>query len=326
MHLSKIGEFGLIKSLQKKCVVHRPEILTGIGDDTAVIRVADRKLLVTSDMMLEGVHFDLSFSTFSQLGHKLLAINISDIFAMGGKPQYFLVSIGIPTRHMASDIHELYKGITKLAKKFKVAVIGGDTCSSKNGLVLNGTLIGYAKQPIKRSGAKIGDSIFINNTLGDSAMGLRILKNRKKKIHSFVPATSNIKLMQKHLLPKPKPLNTLSKVTSMIDISDGLLIDLSHICDESRVGAVIHKDKVPVSRELTLIAKKFGVDPIELALKGGEDYCLLFTAPSGIKTDAFKIGEIVRKDRFIVDEKGRKKTFKPEGYEHFKKRNSNGFI
>ena len=319
MQLSKIGEFGLIKSLQKKCVVRHSEILAGIGDDTAVIRVADKKFLVTSDMMLEGVHFDLSYTTFSQLGHKLLAINVSDIFAMGGKPQYFLVSIGIPTRHTAGDIHELYKGITKLAKEFKVAIIGGDTCSSKNGLVLNGTLIGYAKKPIKRSGAKIGDSIFINNTLGDSAMGLRILRNRKKKIHSFVPATPNIKLMQKHLIPKPKPLNTLSKVTSMIDISDGLLIDLSHICDESRVGAVIHKDKVPVSRELTLIAKKFGVDPIELALKGGEDYCLLFTAPSGIKTDAFKIGEIVKKDRFIIDEKGRKKTFKPEGYEHFKK-------
>lgn len=319
MQLSKIGEFGLIKSLQKKCLVHRPEILAGIGDDTAVIRVADRKFLVTSDMMLEGVHFDLSFTTFSQLGHKLLAINISDIFAMGGKPQYFLVSIGIPYGYLAGDIHELYKGITKLAREFRVAVIGGDTCSSKNGLVLNGTLVGHAKKIIKRSGAKIGDSIFINNTLGDSAMGLKILKNRKKKIHSFVRATSNIKLMQKHLIPKPRPLDNLTKVTSMTDISDGLLTDLSHICDESRVGAIIHIDKVPVSRELTAIAKKFRVDPVELALKGGEDYSLLFTAPSGIKTDAFKIGEVVRKDRFIVYENGRKKRFRPEGYEHFKK-------
>jgi thiamine-monophosphate kinase len=339
MQLSKIGEFGLIEKLLKKSKNAPPEILAGIGDDAAVIRQGNKKILITTDMLLEGVHFDLSFTTFFQLGHKFLAVNISDIFAMGGNPKYFFISIGIPKNYRSEDIEELYSGILKIAGKFGVAIAGGDTCASGQGLILSGTLVGNTDRVITRAGAKAGDGIFVTGALGDSAMGLMLLKRRKaeggrQKLKNkkwnlkFKTQNSKLKtlnsrdvlpLIKKHLMPEPVPLEKTSKITSMIDISDGLLIDLSHICDKSMVGAVIRKDKIPVSKELAYTAKVLGTDPVNFALKGGEDYALLFTAPQYIKTTAFKIGEIVKTGRFIIDERGRKTKFKPEGYEHFKK-------
>jgi thiamine-monophosphate kinase len=325
MQLSKIGEFGLIKKLRTKCKNIPPEILTGIGDDAAVIKQGNKKILITTDMMIEGIHFDPAFTTFYQLGYKFLAVNISDIFAMGGKPKYFLISIGIPKNYKSEDIDELYSGILKIAGKFGVAIAGGDTCASKKGLILSGTLMGSADRIITRSGAKVGDGIFVTSSLGDSAMGLMLLKkfqisNFKFKIlNSRLSASVVLPLIKKHLMPEPVPLKNTSKVTSMIDISDGLLIDLSHICDESRVGAVIYKNKIPISRELADTAKILRTDPVKFAVNGGEDYVLLFTAPSAIKTTAFKIGEIVKSGRIVIDENGRKRKFKPEGYEHFKR-------
>ncbi|MBI5057222.1 MAG: thiamine-phosphate kinase [Nitrospirae bacterium] len=325
MLLSELGEFGLIKRIRAKCKNASPEIIEGIGDDAAVIKAGAKRILVTADMMLEGTHFDLSFTTFSQLGHKFLAVNISDIFAMGGSPEYFFISLGIPKKCNAEDIDELYSGILRLAKRSGVTIAGGDTCSSKDGLVLSGTLIGTADRIITRSGAKEGDGIFVTDTVGDSAMGLILLKSQKSEVRSqklknkkLKFGTQNPKLITKHLMPEPFPMKNTSKVTSMIDISDGLLIDLSHICDESKVGAVIYKDKIPVSKGLAKAAGTLRLHPLDFALKGGEDYALLFTAPQGIKTDAFKIGEIIKTGRFIIDERGRKRRFQAEGYEHFK--------
>ncbi len=333
MQISEIGEFGLLKKLRKKCTSNAPEILSGIGDDAAAIKISHKKTLITADMLIEGVHFDLSFTTYYQLGYKFLAVNICDIFAMGGNPRYFLISLGIPKTYTSTDIDELYSGINEIAKKFKVAVVGGDTCASKHGLILSGTLIGNADRIIKRSGAKEGDSIFITNTLGDSAMGLMLLKKTKMQYRIGGSKLKNKKfkvfgkkldfreifpLLKKHLMPEPVPIKDTSKITSMIDVSDGLLKDLNHICDESRVGAVIYKDKIPLSKEFTAIAKILGIDPIKLAIKGGEDYALLFTAPRNIKTHAFQIGEIINRGRFIVSAKGERNRFIPEGYEHFK--------
>jgi len=324
MQLSKIGEFGLIKKLRTKCKNIPPEILTGIGDDAAVIKQGNKKILITTDMMIEGIHFDPAFTTFYQLGYKFLAVNISDIFAMGGKPKYFFISIGIPKNYTSEDIDELYSGILKIAGEFGVAIAGGDTCASKKGLILSGTLMGSADRIITRSGAKVGDGIFVTSSLGDSAMGLMLLKSQMSDVRSQKLKTRNSKsllpLIKKHLMPEPIPLKNTSKVTSMIDISDGLLIDLSHICDESRVGAVIYKNKIPISGELADTAKFLRTDPVKFALNGGEDYALLFTAPPDIKTTAFKIGEIVKSGRFIIDENGRKKIFRSEGYEHFKRK------
>jgi len=326
MQLSRIGEFGLIKKLRHKCINIPKEILAGIGDDAAAIKQGNRKILITTDMLLEGIHFDLSFTTFYQLGRKFLAVNISDIFAMGGVPKYFFISIGIPKNYKQEDINELYAGILKIAGKCGIAIAGGDTCASRQGLILSGTLVGNADKIITRAGARAGDGIFVTSTLGDSAMGLQLLRGQRAGIRGQNLKTGNWKLgnldskkvlplIGKHLTPEPAPLKKTSGVTSMIDISDGLLIDLNHICDESRVGAVLYKDKIPVSRELVYAAKTLKKDPLDFALKGGEDYALLFTAPPDMATTAFKIGEIVRSGRFIIDENGRKRKFRPEGYE-----------
>jgi len=316
--LSDLGELGLIKKLKKQCNDSAAGIIAGIGDDAAAIKGSRKNVLVTTDMMIEGVHFNLSYSTFFQLGYKFLAVNISDILAMGGKAGHFFISIGIPGNYSSSTIEELYAGIMKMAKKFKVNLIGGDTCASGKGLILSGTLIGYTDKIIRRSGAKPGDGIYVTDTLGDSSMGLRLLRSRKKKVLAFPQHNAKIKLMKKHLMPLPVPLKKKSGVSAMIDISDGLLQDLSHICDESTVGAVIYQDAVPLSKECLEVSEKAGLNPYRYALKGGEDYCLLFTSSQERKTGAYRIGEITKKGRFIVDKTGKKRIFKREGYEHFK--------
>jgi thiamine-monophosphate kinase len=332
MKLSQSGEFGLIKILQKKIPGISSEVLSGIGDDAAVLKVPDKKILVTSDMLIEGVHFDLSFTTFYQLGYKFLAVNISDILAMGGRPKHFLVSIGIPDKCDSDDICELYSGINHIAGEFGITIVGGDTCASKQGLVLNGTLIGNAgDKTITRSGAKEGDGIFVSDMAGDSAMGLFLLMKIRMHIKRCESGNASITvqgkalacsdvltLAGKHLMPRPVPLKDTRKVTSMIDISDGLLADLGHICDESNAGAVIHKEKIPLSGELLSVAKSLGRDPFDFALKGGEDYALLFTAPPNYRTNAYRIGEIIKKGRYIIDGNGKRTRFKAEGYEHFK--------
>ena len=319
MQLSKIGEFGLINNLRSRCKNSSPDILIGIGDDAAAVKSVRGKALFTSDILIEGTHFDLSLTTFYQLGWKFLAVNISDIFAMGGKPDYFITGLGIPNKFATRDIDDLYSGILDIAKKFGVKIIGGDTCSSNHGLVLSGTLVGNGNRIITRSTAKPGDGIFVTKTLGDSAMGFELLKKGQKKVRSFSGSTSRLKLTKRHLMPEPSPLKITSKISSMIDTSDGLLIDLGHICDESKTGALLYKNEIPVSDSLIKTAKKMGKDPIKFALKGGEDYALLFTAPKNIRTEAFRIGEIISTGRYIIDADGNKTPFQAEGYEHFKK-------
>jgi len=325
MRLSQLGEFNLIKKLRMSSASAAPEILKGIGDDAAAVKIRGGITLITTDMLIEGIHFDLSFTTFYQLGYKALAVNISDILAMGGQPKYFLTGLAIPEDYDTKYVDELYAGMQSLAKKFKINIIGGDTCASKHGLIISGTLIGKGSKIITRSGARAGDAIFATKTLGDSAMGLFLfnklkmqdtkhkISSNKFTVHSILP------LLKRHLQPEIAPVKNTKGITSMIDISDGLLIDLSHICDESKTGARIYSDQIPVSKELIETAKKLKVGPIDFALKGGEDYALLFTAPADFKTNAFRIGEIIPKGRFIVYSDGREKPFKPEGYEHFKK-------
>ena len=325
--LADVGEFGFIRRLRTRCICTAPDILKGIDDDAAAVKIKAGITLITTDMLIEGIHFNLSFTTFYQLGYKVLAVNMSDIFAMGGRPQYFLMSVGLPKTCTIEDMDNLYSGIKKIAKKYEVAVIGGDTCASKSGFVLSGTLIGNTERIIMRSGARVGDGIFVTNTLGDSAMGLMLLRKMGKKVPFEMSTkkskieTSHSKLIKRHLMPEPAPLKMTRGVTAMIDVSDGLLIDLSHICDESRVGAFVYRDKIPLSENLKRTAGYLGMDPVKFALCGGEDYALLFTAQNDIETNAFKIGEIVKRGRFIIDSKGRKVPFKPSGYEHFKETN-----
>jgi thiamine-monophosphate kinase len=269
-------------------------------------------------MLLEGVHFDLSLMTPGQLGAKFIAVNASDIYAMGGMPHYFVIAMGVPGRCRASFIDALYRGIARAAAEMNIALVGGDTCSSRSGLVLSGTLIGSSRKTVTRSGAEPGNSLFISGTPGDSAAGLALLKRGKRRVTSFSTLSGPRKLIRKHLMPQPVPLRKLEGVTSMIDTSDGLLIDLSHLCDESRVGATIIKDRIPLSEELKTAARQLKKDPYEFALRGGEDYLLLFTSPSRRYPGAYAIGQITEKGRYIVDGRGRKRPFTAEGYEHFR--------
>jgi thiamine-monophosphate kinase len=353
--LSDIGELGLIKAFRKKGTGSSPGLIQGIGDDAAAVNIKKRVALITSDMMLEKIHFDLSYATFYQLGRKLLAINISDVFAMGGIPKYFLLNIGVPEDCMLRDIDDLYGGVMNIARKFRISVIGGDTCASQQGLVLSGTLMGDTLRMIPRSGARPGDGIYVTGTTGDSAMGLMLLKKMGKStlkkfktltLKSSYPSISKFRnkerdekaqvrvkisrktfllsdvlyLVKRHLMPEPAPLKQMKSIRAMIDISDGLLMDLSHICDESNVGALVYRNMVPVSRELSVVARQLGFDPAALSLRGGEDYVLLFTAsPKSKVKNAVQIGEIIRKGRFLINDMGRKTPFHAEGYEHFKR-------
>lgn len=329
MRLSEVGEFRLIKSIRSLCLKEPRDIIFGIGDDAATVRGTSKSKLITSDMMLEGVHFDLSYTSFYQLGHKILAVNISDILAMGGKPKYFIIDIGIPGDYDSRDIMDIYRGMKRLADKFEVTVVGGDTCSSRKDLILSGTLTGEAARPVSRMGARPGDGIYVNGTLGDSSLGLTILKasggispgkpRAKLNVSGFeLPYRRVSPLIKRHLSPEPVPLKRTQGITSMIDISDGLMVDLGHICDESGVGAEIHSDRLPLSKPLLDTCRRLGKDPLHFATMGGEDYLLLFTARSRTRKDAVRIGKITEKGRYIISPDGRRTSFKSGGYEHFR--------
>jgi thiamine-monophosphate kinase len=331
MRLSRAGEFSLIRSIRSLCGKGSGNVLLEIGDDAAVVRSPSANILLATDMLLEGVHFDLSYTSYFQLGYKVLAVNVSDIFAMGGKPRYFLLSLGIPGDPESKKIMEIYRGIEHLARIFGVTVVGGDTCASLSGLVLSGTLSGEATRPISRRGARPGDGIYITGCPGGSAMGLELLRKgiavtegkktvRYRRSGTGLPSRSVRFLVEKHLLPPLTPLKRLSGVTSMIDISDGLLMDLGHICDESGVGARIFSDLIPLSGHLVDVCERLGKDPLDYALTGGEDLLLLLTSPSKTRKDAVRIGEITEEGRSIVYPGGRQVSFSAGGYEHFRKK------
>jgi thiamine-monophosphate kinase len=336
MKLFQVGELSLIKQIRQQFKKRPRGVIVGIGDDAAVIKPTNKNLLVTTDTMAEGVHFDLSFITPYQLGFKVVSVNVSDIYAMGGKPAYILLNIAMHKNTGKDFFDEFFDGVHGAMKLYNVTLIGGDLSSSKTGITVSATLIGYAKRYITRSGAKIGDKIYVTGNLGDSACGLELLKRIKKPIPIVFPPTlpspsrgeglgggglswnSAEPLLRRHLLPEARdPKRFVQNATSMIDLSDGLLIDLSRLCDESKVGAKIHLENIPISSELRRIASNLGASPIKLALSGGEDYELLFTAPSGKKVKAIHIGEITEKERVIVNASGDEKKFPPEGYQHF---------
>ncbi len=347
MKLSQIGELSLLEQIRKRFVKHSPEIVVGIGDDAALLKPIHKNLLVTTDMMVEGIHFNLDFITPYQLGFKLVSVNVSDIYAMGGKPRFLLLNIATNKNTEKEMVDRFFEGINRAMKSYNVSLIGGDLSASKKGTSLSATLIGYVKRHIRRSGAKIGDKIYVTGYLGDSACGLELLKKIKRSI-PFKNIKVKIKeqrikrkesvyhaiqsklskwgltwddvgtLLKRHLTPEAKdPERFLQHATSMIDISDGLLIDLSRLCDESKVGARIYRENIPISSEMKKTAYRLGISAMKLALSGGEDYELLFTAPALAKIKAIHIGHITESERIIVDHLGRKKRFSAEGYKHF---------
>lgn len=334
MKLSQLGEIYLLDYVRKKFRKKSKKILVGIGDDAAVVSPPVENLLLTTDMMVEGIHFDISFITPYQLGFKLISVNVSDIYAMGGKPLYALINLAL-TKDMTLDFVDMFfEGVKTALKRYGLLLIGGDVSATKNNIYLGAMLIGIVKRHIKRDGACIGDRIYVTGNLGDSACGLTLLKKIKKQVffgdNYCKNKTRNITLkgltwktmeplLKRHLMPEARnPKSFIDIATSMIDISDGLLIDLTRLCNESKVGAKIYLDNIPLSNELKEASEYLKISPLSFALSGGEDYELLFTAhPKIKKIRAVCIGEITRTERVLIDRFGKKKTFLEEGYEHF---------
>ncbi|MCE5195227.1 MAG: thiamine-phosphate kinase [Nitrospiraceae bacterium] len=330
MKISQIGELSLLETIRKKFGKPAKGVSTGIGDDSAVIKPDNRNLLITSDMMVEGIHFDRRLMTSYQLGFKLVSVNVSDIFAMAGIPKYLILDIALDKSTDRLFFDRFFDGIKAAIKFYGIALIGGDLSSSKKHISIAASLIGYADNPVKRSGARLGDRIYVTGCLGDSACGLEILKKIKrsvlienKKSNIKIPGlkietATLIPLLKRHLMPEARdPVKFSKYATSMIDLSDGLFIDLTRICNESSTGARLYLDKIPISNQAKKAAACLKLDPLKLAVSGGEDYELLFTAPADKKINAIYIGDITKKNRVIIDSKGRAKPFHAQGYQHF---------
>ncbi len=300
MKIKSVGEFEFIEKVKKRLPKLKNAVL-GIGDDCAVIDYTkDKYLLLTTDMLIEDVHFDLSKVSAFKVGGKALAVSLSDIAAMGGIPKYCIISLGVPRNMQVTTLDDFYSGFLKLAEEFDVELIGGDTNASEK-FICDVCAVGEVEKKflIKRSGAKVGDGIFVTGSLGGSI---------KEKQYEFTPRVKEARILVENF-----------KIHSMIDISDGLSLDLYHVTDSSSVGAVIYDDCIPVSQNASSRKE---------ALSGGEDFELLFTAPADVTEEILskklgmpvkKIGEIVqrREGVKIIKEKG-KTELKKTGYKHFK--------
>ncbi len=333
MDLRELGEGGLIRYLRKK-ITHLPQkALVGIGDDAAVLPLsAEKVLLFTTDTLVEGVHFQWKYTPAYHLGWKSLAVNLSDIAAMGGRPTYALINLGIPIQSSLSLIEELYRGLEDAASLGEVEIVGGDTVGSQH-FFINISLLGESEKDkfLLRKGAKEGDSIYVTGTLGDSAAGLLCLKGKTGQVESKLKD----ELSLRHLLPTPRiregrKIAGLASATAMIDVSDGLASDLGWIIEESGVGAAIYQDKIPLSPTVVQLSEQLKISPWKWALSGGEDYELLFTVSEGrnqIPEDVLdfpvtRIGVILPRQEglVIIGPEGKKKRLRREGYDHFRRR------
>lgn len=287
--LEELGEFGLIRHLARTITNSNPSTVKGIGDDCAVIDRGSHLELVTTDMLLEGIHFDLSYCPLKHLGYKSVMVNLSDIYAMNGKPSQVVVSLGISNRFSLEAIEELYEGMLLACSHHGVDLVGGDTSASRSGLVLNVTAIGSVDKDkvVYRSGAREHDLICVSGDLGAAYFGLQVL-NREKKIFlenpNIQPDLSGSDYVVERQL-KPEARKEIIELlagenvvpTSMIDISDGLASELFHICTASDAGCRIYEDKIPIDVETARHAEEMNMNPSVAALSGGEDYELLFT-------------------------------------------------
>ena len=288
--IGAIGEFGLIDKINQRVVLQHASTLKGIGDDAAVLDGgSDHKKLISTDMLLEGVHFDLSYMPLTHLGYKAVTVNVSDIAAMNGIPKQMTISLGLSNRMSVEAVEALYEGIHAAAKDYQIDIVGGDTTSSRSGLVISITLIGESAPDniVYRNGAKEGDILCLSGDIGGAYMGLQILE-REKEVFKVDPnmqpqLDKYSYIVGRQLRPKARmdvihELRDLGILpTSMIDISDGLASEIFHLCKQSQKGACIYEDKLPIEKQTFETAAEFSMDPNTAALNGGEDYELLFT-------------------------------------------------
>lgn len=336
--LNQLGEFGLIDKLTSNFTTFHSNSVKGVGDDAAVIAINDSEvMLVSTDMLLEGIHFDLSYTPLMHLGYKSVMVNLSDIYAMNGTPEQITVSIAISNRFPLEAIEELYAGIKKACELYKIDLIGGDTTSSVTGLQISITVLGRAKKEevVYRNGAKENELLVVSGDLGAAYLGLQILE-REKMIYQENPAIQpdlegNDYLLERLLKPEArkdviKILKDLEVLpTAMIDISDGLASEVFHLAKQSKLGCVLHEEKIPIDGKTSIMAIEFNVDPVTCALNGGEDYELLFTIKQSdfekINTNPYFsiIGYMtdVHAGINMVDKQGALIPLKAQGWNHF---------
>ena len=291
MEISELGEFGLIDRLTADLPIRNASTVKGVGDDCAILRNKETDILVTTDLLLEGVHFDLTYVPLKHLGYKSAVVNFSDVYAMNGHPRQITVSLGISQRFTVEHIEELFAGIRLACEIYGVDLVGGDTTSSRQGLVISITCIGEAEadKVVTRSGAKPTDLICVSGDLGSAYMGLQLLEREKVAgagQRDFVPNFQGKEyLVERQLKPEARRdiVDELAKAgivpTAMMDISDGLSSELMHICKDSNVGCRIYEDRIPIDYQTAVMAEELNINLVTAALNGGEDYELLFTVP-----------------------------------------------
>ncbi len=336
--LEHLGEFGLIEKLTSTFKNNQPNTLLGIGDDAAVIAISETEsMLVSTDMLIEGVHFNLMYMPLLHLGYKAVVVNLSDIIAMNGIPEQITVSIAVSSKFPVEALEELYKGIQKACDLYNVDLIGGDTTSSYAGLTISVTAIGRAKKEeiIYRSGAKEFDLLVVTGDLGAAYMGLQVLEREKQVFQANPEIQPDLDghdyIIERQLKPEARKdilgfLKELDvKPTSMIDISDGLASEILHICKASKVGCHVYDEKIPIDAKTSMTAIDFNMDPATCALNGGEDYELLFT----INQKDFEkvqanpnmsiIGHITNENdgTYFIDKNGSAIELRAQGWNHF---------
>jgi len=287
--LSSLGEFGLIKHLTQFIEIKNESTLKGIGDDAAVIDNKDHLTVISTDMLVEGVHFDLAYVPLKHLGFKAVSVNVSDIYAMNATPKQITVSFAVSNRFSVEALEELYAGMMTACHKYKVDLVGGDTTTAKSGLVISITAIGQgnAEALTYRDGAKEGDLLCVTGDLGAAYVGLQLLEREKKIFLESPGVQPDLEgydyILERQLKPEARkdipPLLKMLQVkpTAMIDISDGLASEILHICTQSETGCNLYEDKIPIDPSTYTLAREFNLDPTVCALSGGEDYELLFT-------------------------------------------------
>lgn len=348
MEIKELGEFGLIGHLTKDIKLKNESTKKGVGDDCAVMHYGDKETLVSTDMLMEGVHFDLTYVDMKHLGYKSAMVNISDIFAMGGTPRQMTVSIALSKRFKVEDIEDFYEGLRMACDKWNVDIVGGDTTSSLTGLAISITVLGDADKEdvIYRSGAKDTDLICVSGNLGAAYCGLQLLereksvyymqlqearKKNKDAVVDFQPDFSGREyLLERQLQPEARGdiLKTLREAgvrpTSMMNISDGLSSEIMHICKESDTGCRLFEKEIPIDYQTAVMAEEMNMNLSTCALNGGEDYELLFTCPIGdyekVKEldDIRIIGHITKKElgTLLVTRDGQEFPLKAQGWQH----------
>ncbi len=287
--IGELGEFGLIERITKGIEPQHKETVKGIGDDAAVFDLGENFLLMSSDMLLEGVHFDLSYMPLQHLGYKAIAVNVSDIAAMNGLPKQVTVNLGLSNRFSVEAVEAIYEGIKSACKEYKVDLVGGDTTSSQAGLVISVTALGTVskKEVVFRNGARESDILCVTGDLGGAFVGLQVLEREKQEFLANPDMQPKLEkyeyVVGRQLKPKARmdiihELKDLEiQPTAMIDVSDGLASDVFHLCKQSNLGVAIYEDKLPIEKQAYETAAEFSIDPNACALNGGEDYELLFT-------------------------------------------------